>query len=45
MNTWIAGKDSMKHFTPKESFYSKLNLEGIINENHNHAKKYGIHLT
>ena len=24
---------------PKESFYSELNLEGITNEDHNHAKK------
>ena len=39
MNTWIAGKDLMKHqYHIKKDFYSKLNLEDIINKDYTHAQ-------
>ena len=40
MNIWIAGKDLMKtSLSPKEAFYSKLNLEDIKDEDYEHAQK------
>ena len=39
MNTWIAGKDLMKHhYQIKKSFYSELNLEHITDEDYAHYK-------
>ena len=40
MNIWIAGKNLMKRqYQIKKAFYSKLNNEGITDEDHNHYKK------
>ena len=40
MNTWIAGKNLMKHdYHLKKDFYSELNLEGISDEDYAHAQK------
>ena len=40
MNTWIAGKDFMKHhYQIKKSFYSELNLEDITDKDYAHAQK------
>ena len=39
MKIWITGKNLMKHTTPKEAFYSKLNLKGISNEDYAHGQK------
>ena len=40
MNTWIAGKDFMKHhYQIKKSFYSELNLEDITDNDYAHAQK------
>ena len=36
MNTWVVGKDLMKH---KEAFYSSLNMEDITDADHRHAKR------
>ena len=36
MNTWIVGKDLMKH--DKEAFYSNLNMEDITDFDYKHAK-------
>ena len=39
MNTWIAGKDFMKHhYQIKKSFYSGLNLEDITDKDYAHAQ-------
>ena len=39
MNTWIRGKNSMKHnYLKKEDFYSNLNMEDITAANKMHAK-------
>ena len=32
MNTWIAGKDLMKHHYQIKTFYSKLNLEDVTDK-------------
>ena len=41
MNTWIAGKNLMKHHCLiKKVFYSELNLEHIIDKKNTHAQKY-----
>ena len=38
MNTWIAGKNLMKHdYHLKKYFSSELNLEGISDEDYAHA--------
>ena len=38
-NTWIVGKDLMKHHCrDKEAFYSSLNMEDITDADHRHAK-------
>ena len=40
MNTWIAGKDLMKHYYQnKKFFYSELNLEDITNKDYIHVQK------
>ena len=40
MNTWIAGKDLMKHhYQIKKAFYSELYLEDIIDKDNTHAQK------
>ena len=40
MNTWIAGKDLMKHhYQIKKSFYSELCLENINDKYYTHAQK------
>ena len=40
MNTWIAGKDLMKHrYQIKNLFYSDLNKEDITDEEYAHAQK------
>ena len=40
MNTWIAGKNLMKHhYQIKKAFYSKLNLEDITHKDYDHAEK------
>ena len=40
MNTWIAGKDLMKHhYQIKKYFYSELNLEDITDKDYSHAQK------
>ena len=40
MNTWIAGKDLMKHYYhAKNFFYSELNLEHISDKDYLHAQK------
>ena len=40
MNTWIPGKDLMKHHCLiKKSFYSKLHLEDITDKDYTHAQK------
>ena len=40
MNTWIAGKDLMKHhYQDKKAFRNKLNLEGITDKDDAHAQK------
>ena len=40
MNTWIAGKDLMKHhYQIKKAFYSELYLEAITDEDYTHAQK------
>ena len=39
MNTWIAGKDLMKHhYREKKAFYSELYLEDITNEDYTYSK-------
>ena len=38
MNTWIVGRDLMKHCY-KEAFYSNLNMEDITDVDHRHAKR------
>ena len=41
MDSWIAGKDLMKHhYQIKKTFCSKLYLEDITNEDYTHAQKY-----
>ena len=38
-NKWIAGKDFTKqNYHIKKDFHSKLNLEGITDENYMHAQ-------
>ena len=40
INTWIVGKDLMKHhYLIKKAFYSSLNMEGITDVDHRHAKR------
>ena len=40
MNTWIAGKDLMKHhYQIKKTFYSKLNLQDITDKDYTHAQE------
>ena len=39
MNTWIAGKDLMKHYRIKKAFYSELHLEDITDKDNTHAQK------
>ena len=40
MNTWIAGKDLMKHhYQIKKDFYSELYLEDITDKDYMHAQK------
>ena len=40
MNTWIAGKDLMKHhYQIKKFFYSELNLEDITDKDYAHSQK------
>ena len=40
MNTWIAGKDLMKHrYQINKSFYSERNKEDITDEEYAHAQK------
>ena len=40
MNTWIAGKDLMKHhYQIKKFFHSELNLEDITDKDYAHAQK------
>ena len=39
MNTWIAGKDLMKHYQTKKAFYNELNLEDITDKDYAHAQK------
>ena len=39
MNTWIAGKDLMKHYQIKRSFYSELNLKDNTDKDCAHAQK------
>ena len=40
MNTWIAGKDLMKHhYQIKKSFYSELYLEDITDKDYTYAQK------
>ena len=40
MNTWIAGKDLMKHhYQIKKDFYSELNLEDITDKDYEHYQK------
>ena len=40
MNTWITGKDLMKHhYRIKKSFYSGFYLEDIIDKDYTHAQK------
>ena len=40
INTWIAGKDLMKHhYQIKKAFYSELYLEDITDKDYTHAQK------
>ena len=40
MNTWIAGKDLMKHqYQIKKAFYSELNLEDFAIKDYAHVQK------
>ena len=40
MNTWIAGKDLMKHhYLIKNVFHSCLNMEDITDIDYKHAKR------
>ena len=40
INTWIAGKDLMKHhYRKKKPFYSQLYLEDITDKDYAHAQK------
>ena len=40
MNTWIVGKDLMKHhYQIKKAFYSELYLEDITDKDYTHAQK------
>ena len=40
MNTWIAGKDLMKHhYQIKKDFYRELNLEDITDKDYEHYQK------
>ena len=39
MNTWIIGRNSMKHhYLKKKKFYSHLIMEGITDADYAHAK-------
>ena len=40
MNTWVVGKDLMKHHClNKEAFYSSLNMENITDVDYRHVKR------
>ena len=40
MNTWIIGKDLMRHhYQYKKAFYSNLNMEDITDADYIHANK------
>ena len=41
MNIWMIGKNSMKHLTCKEDFYSNLTMEDITDADCMHAKRVG----
>ena len=38
MNTWMAGKNLMKHYQIKKAFYSELNLEHITDKDYAYAQ-------
>ena len=38
MNTWMIGKNSMKHH--EDDFYSDLNMEGITDADYKHTKEF-----
>ena len=39
MNTWIVGKDLMKHHYQKKVFYSELNLEDFTDKDYAYAQR------
>ena len=40
MNTWIIGRNSMKHhYLKKKKFYSHLHMENITDADYAHAKR------
>ena len=39
INTWLVGKDLMKHCVIKEVFHSSLNMEGIADVDYRYATK------
>ena len=39
MNTWMIGKNSIKHpYLKKEGFYSHLNMEAVTDADYVHSK-------